>query len=170
MTDQTENEPLAGVIPAAAQGVLFSGPLGAIEALPNSATAGRLSVVVHPLEARTLGSPMHTHRDEDEYSFVLEGVVGVQIGDAVYEAGPGDMICKPRDVPHAFWNPADEPARLLEIISPGGFADFFRGVGELAAAGPPDPAEGIALADRFHLSIDASSVPGLVERHGLRPR
>jgi hypothetical protein len=40
----------------------------------------------------------------------------------------------------AFWNPADEPARLLEIISPGGFVDFFRGVGELAAAGPPDPA------------------------------
>lgn len=170
MTDQTDNEPFAGVFPAAAQRVLFSGPLGAIEALPNSATAGRLSVVVHPLEARTLGSPMHTHRDEDEYSFVLEGVVGVQIGDAVYEAGPGDMICKPRDVPHAFWNPADRPARLLEIISPGGFADFFRGVGELAAAGPPDPAEGMALADRFHLSIDASSVPGLVERHGLRPR
>ena len=131
---------------------------------------GNFSLVEHPLPPRRLAAPLHLHTREDEYSFVLEGVVGVQIGDAVYEARPGDMICKPRDVPHAFWNPADEPARLLEIISPGGFADFFRGVGELAAAGPPDPAEGIALADRFHLSIDASSVPGLVERHGLRPR
>ena len=170
MTVQSENDAFAGVIPRAAQPVLLEGPLGAIEALPNSATAGRLSVVVHPLEARALGSPMHTHNDEDEYSFVLEGVVGVQIGDAVYQAGPGDMVCKPRGVPHAFWNPTDEPSRLLEIIMPGGFADYFRGLSEMYAAGPPDPAARTALADRFHLSVDPSSIPVLVQQHDLRIR
>jgi len=42
----------------------------------------------------------------------------VQIGDEVIEAGPGDLVLKPRGVRHAFWNPGDEPARVLEIISP----------------------------------------------------
>lgn len=171
MTVQTESAAFAGVIRQAAQEVLLEGPLGAIEALPNSATAGKLSVVVHPLEARILGSPMHTHGDEDEYSFVLDGLIGVQIGDAVYEAGPGDMICKPRGVPRAFWNPTDEPSRLLEIILPGGFAEYFRGLKEMfAAGGAPDPEARTALAARFHFSVDPSSIPVLVEQHDLRMR
>jgi hypothetical protein len=95
----------------------------------------------------------------------------VQIGDAVYEAGPGDMICKPRGVPHAFWNPSDEPSRLLEIIMPGGFAEYFRGVKEMyAAGGAPDPAARKALADRFNLSVDPASIPVLVQQHDLRMR
>jgi hypothetical protein len=35
-------------------------------------TGGALSVVEHVLEPGTLAAPMHTHRDEDEYSYVLE--------------------------------------------------------------------------------------------------
>jgi quercetin dioxygenase-like cupin family protein len=168
-TAMTETEPFAGVVAQAAQPIVLDGPLGAVEVLPNSATAGQLSVVIHPLAARALGSPMHTHRDEDEYSFVLEGVVGVQIGATVYEAGPGDMICKPRGVPHAFWNPTDEPARLLEIITPGAFADYFRGLADVLATGGRDGVAMTALAQRFNLAIDASSIPGLVQQHALRP-
>jgi hypothetical protein len=52
---------------------------------------------------------------------VLEGRFGVQLGDEVLEAGPGDLLFKPRGVAHAFWNAGDEPARLLELISPAGF-------------------------------------------------
>ena len=70
---------------------------------------------------------MHTHRNEDEYSYVLEGRLGVQLGDEVLEAGPGELVFKPRGVPHAFWNAGDEPLRLLELISPAGFENYFRG-------------------------------------------
>ena len=68
---------------------------------------------------------MHMHEREDEYSFVLEGRVGVQIGDEVAEAGPGELVAKPRGIPHSFWNAGDEPARLLELISPAGFERYF---------------------------------------------
>jgi mannose-6-phosphate isomerase-like protein (cupin superfamily) len=89
-------------------------------------TGGAFSLGEHPLPPRALGSPLHTHHREDEYSFVLEGRFGVQLGDEVLELGPGDLLVKPRGVAHAFWNAGDEPARLLELISPAGFEHYFR--------------------------------------------
>jgi len=71
-------------------------------------------------------------------------------------------------VPHAFWNPTDQPARLLEIISPAGFEHYFAQLAEiLSAAGPPNPEALAALADRYGLDLDASSIPRLAEAHGL---
>ena len=71
------------------------------------------SLVEHPIAPRGLAAPMHTHTHEDEYTYVLEGEVGVQIGDEVAVGKPGDLVFKPRGVPHAFWNAADAPARVL---------------------------------------------------------
>ena len=47
------------------------------------ATGEGFSLVEHPIAPRTLAAPMHVHEHEDEYSYVLEGEIGVQIGDAV---------------------------------------------------------------------------------------
>ena len=54
-------------------------------------------------------------------SAVLEGRFGIQLGSEVLQAGPGDLLRKPRGIAHTFWNAGDEPARLLELISPAGF-------------------------------------------------
>jgi hypothetical protein len=64
------------VITPADRATLLTGPLGAVLMLGGDRTAGSLSLVEHPLQPRALGSPMHTHRNEDEYSVVLEGLVG----------------------------------------------------------------------------------------------
>jgi quercetin dioxygenase-like cupin family protein len=130
-------------------------------------TGGAFCLVEHPLAPRGLGAPVHTHANEDEYTFVLEGKVGIQLGDEVLEAGPGDLVFKPRGVPHAFWNAGDEPVRLLEIISPAGFENYFR---ELAPLLPPSEQTGpaiAAVAARYGLDIDFGTVPVLAERHGL---
>ena len=157
------------VITPADRTTLLQGPLGAILMLGGDRTGGSLSLVEHPLQPRSLGSPMHTHRNEDEYSVVLEGQVGAQIGEQTVVAGPGDVLVKPRGVPHAFWNPADQPARLLEIISPAGFEGYFAGLGEiLAGQGPPDPGRLAELADRYGLDLDLASIPRLAAAHGLR--
>ena len=157
------------VITPADRTTLLQGPLGAILMLGGDRTAGSLSLVEHPLQPRALGSPVHTHRDEDEYSVVLEGQVGAQIGEQTVVAGPGTVLVKPRGVPHAFWNPADQPARLLEIISPAGFEGYFVGLGEiLAGQGPPDPGRMAELADRYGLDLDLASIPRLAAAHGLR--
>jgi mannose-6-phosphate isomerase-like protein (cupin superfamily) len=124
-----------------------------------------VSLVEHTLPPRALGSPLHRHANEDEYSFVLEGRLGAQLGDEIVEIGPGELLRKPRGQDHAFWNAADEPLRFLEIISPGGFANYFRELAPLLAAG--DQAGVQEVAARYELAIDFATIPTLAERHEL---
>ena len=133
-------------------------------------TQGNFALVEHPIGPRALAAPMHTHRYEDEYTYVLEGEVGVQVGEEVLVARPGDLVFKPRGVPHAFWNPADEPARALEIISPAGFERYFAELAPLfppANKGPLDEEAVGVVREKYGLEMDMGSIPVLAERHGL---
>jgi quercetin dioxygenase-like cupin family protein len=131
-------------------------------------TGGRFALVEHPMQPKALGAPLHTHEQEDEVSYIVEGQVGVQIGEQVFVAEAGSLVRKPRGVPHAFWNAGDRPARVLEIISPGGFERYFEEVATLfAAEGPPDPDRAAALWAQYHLNMDLNSIPRLVQAHGL---
>ena len=118
-----------------------------------------VSIVEHPMEPGRLAPP-HVHHDEDELSYVLEGVFGVRIGDMIAEAGPGSYIFKPRDIPHTFWNAGPAPARLIEIITPAGFELFFEALGHLAgqaATGAISPEEFEAkraeLGAKYHIDF-----------------
>jgi quercetin dioxygenase-like cupin family protein len=144
------------------------GGLGIRFLIDGEETGSQFALVEHPLEPRALGAPLHRHANEDEYSYVIEGRMGAQLGDDVVFAGPGELVFKPRGQWHTFWNAGDEPARLLELIAPPGFENYFREMGRLVADGPPDPEERAALAARYELEVDPESVPGLVEEHGLR--
>jgi hypothetical protein len=111
--------------------------------------------------------PLHRHSREDEYSIVLEGRVGAQLGKEVY-GQPGDLIFKPRDQWHTFWNAGDEQARILEIISPAGFERYFEELTELSSGvGTPDRGEISAIAARYGLELDFDSIPLLVDEHGV---
>lgn len=160
---------VAGLTPDGHGDPVLRGPLGAEILAGGPATGGAAAILIHPLQPRTLGSPMHTHTREDEWSLILEGVVGFQLADRTLRAGPGDFVAKPRGVPHAFWNPGDVPARILEIITRSGFEEFFAELG--AIFGQPDAPDLSALPDiarPYGLEIDPASVPGLVEAHDLR--
>jgi mannose-6-phosphate isomerase-like protein (cupin superfamily) len=123
------------------------------------------SLVEHTLPPRGLGAPVHTHANEDEYSYVIEGRLGAQLGDEIVEAGPGELVRKPRGQAHTFWNAGDEPLRFLEVIAPGGFAGYFRELAPVLAAGDHDAVQEIAT--RYELEIDFATIPMLAERHGL---
>jgi quercetin dioxygenase-like cupin family protein len=141
---------------------------GARFMLGGERTEGRVAVVEHPIGPRSLAAPMHTHTHEDEYTYVVEGRVGVQIGDRTLEAAPGDMVFKPRGVPHAFWNATDEPARVLEIISPAGFESYFAELAPiLGSGGPPDLERLAEVRERYDLDMDVSSIERLSIEHGL---
>jgi mannose-6-phosphate isomerase-like protein (cupin superfamily) len=151
-----------------------AGRLGAIGVrflIDGADSRGGFSLVEHPMPPRALAAPLHRHTHEDEYSFVLEGRVGALLGDEVVYGDPGDLIFKPRGQWHTFWNAGDEPARLLEIISPAGFEGYFAELVRLVADSPgrpPDPAKLGALRERYALDVDLDSVPALMERFGVR--
>jgi quercetin dioxygenase-like cupin family protein len=161
---------LPGVLKASEGELVRLSQLGVRFLLRGEQTGGRLAAVEHPMPPRSLGAPVHTHPNEDEISYVAEGTVGVQIGDQVYTAVAGDTIFKPRGIPHAFWNPADVPARVHEVITPAGFECYFEEAAALfAAAGAslPDPAQAAALQAKFGLQMDFGSIPRLVQAYGL---
>jgi len=113
--------------------------------------------------------PPHLHDSEDEFSYVIEGRIGVLIGDQEYLAEAGSWVIKPRGIPHTYWNPGPKPTRLIEIISPPGFEGFFRDLSRiLTSEGPPDIAEITATAARYHHHFHPELEQPLVERHGLR--
>ena len=146
----------------------FLGSIGVCFIIDGSEAGERFSLVEHPMSPRALAAPLHRHTREDEYSFILEGRMGALLGDDVVEAGPGDLVFKPRNQWHTFWNAGDEPCRILEIIAPAGFERFF---GELSDMGGAIEAEEEALAElnqRYGLEMRPDTVPELLERFGLR--
>ena len=129
---------------------------------------GRFALIEHTIPPRTLAAPLHTHESEDEFSFVLAGCMGAQIGDETLEARPGDLVRKPRGIPHAFWNPGDEETRVLEIISPAGFEQYFAELApELSREGEPNFEALAAIRARYRLSMEVESIGALSAEHGL---
>jgi mannose-6-phosphate isomerase-like protein (cupin superfamily) len=128
----------------------------------------RFSLVEHPMPAHALAAPMHRHSREDEYSYVLDGNIGALLGDSVVIGNPGDLIFKPRNQWHTFWNAGDKPARVLEIISPAGFENFFRELVDLGGGAKAGPQALGELCGRYGLEMDLSSIPLLIERFGVR--
>jgi mannose-6-phosphate isomerase-like protein (cupin superfamily) len=146
----------------------FLGSIGVRFMIDGDEAGDRFSLVEHPMSPWALAAPLHRHSREDEYSFVIEGRMGALLGDEELVAGPGDLVFKPRDQWHTFWNAGDEPARILEIISPAGFEKFFEELVDLGGVGTVEPPVLGELCDRYALEMDPESVPGLVERFGLR--
>ena len=146
----------------------FLGSIGVRFLVDGAASDGRFSIVEHPMSARAIGAPLHRHAREDEYSFVLEGRMGALLGEHVVEAGPGDLVFKPRNQWHTFWNAGDEPARILEIISPAGFERYFAELVALGGSRAAPPEALRALGARYALEVQPQSIPELLERFGLR--
>src|SRR3954454_1456567 len=146
----------------------FLGSIGARFMIDGAEAEQRFSLVEHSMSPRALAAPLHLHTREDEYSYVLEGRMGALLGDDVVEAGPGDLVHKPRNQWHTFWNAGDEPCRILEIISPAGFEHFFQELSDLGGAIKADPEELEALNEKYGQKMQVESVPGLLQRFGLQ--
>jgi mannose-6-phosphate isomerase-like protein (cupin superfamily) len=167
MSNEKEIE-MATVIGPGDGKIGFLGSIGVRWMIDGEEASGDFSLVEHPMPPRALAAPLHRHSREDEYSYVLEGRMGALLGDEVVEAGSGDLVFKPRDQWHTFWNAGEETCRILEIIAPAGFERFFRELDALGGALKADPADLAALNERFGLDMQPDSVPELLERFGLR--
>ena len=132
----------------------FLGTIGVRFMIDGAEAGERFSLVEHPMSARALAAPLHRHTREDEYSYVLEGHVGALLGDEVLVGSPGDLIFKPRNQWHTFWN--------------AGFERFFEELVDLGGITRAEPDTLADLCARHELEMDPDSVPGLLERFELR--
>jgi mannose-6-phosphate isomerase-like protein (cupin superfamily) len=145
----------------------FLGSIGVRFMIDGVEADDRFSLVEHPMAPRALAAPLHRHTREDEYSYVVEGRMGALLGDEVVYAEPGDLVHKPRNQWHTFWNAGDEPCYILEIISPAGFEDFFKELSDMGGVANASPETLGELNERYGLEMIPDSIPELIERFGV---
>jgi mannose-6-phosphate isomerase-like protein (cupin superfamily) len=102
-------------------------------------TAGRYSLFHLFIPAGPPGPLPHTHRDADEFFFVLEGRVEILFEDAWRALGPGQFLHVPRGTVHTFRNTTTDAARMLSGFVPSGFERFFRDFGHSARLEDVEP-------------------------------
>ena len=143
--------------------------VGVVFKLGPEDTGGALSVVEHPFAVGALVPP-HVHTREDEFSIVLEGRIGFRSEDQEVVLGAGGYIVKPRGEVHAMWNAGTTPARMIEIISPPGFENFFHDLVDITDVAPPAPEQRAELSERYGLPFAQPEwLDEIVERYGLTP-
>lgn len=122
-------------------------------------TGGRVAVIDH-LAPQGFGSPLHVHRNEDEWFYVTEGELTFWVDGEVVAAPAGSFVYGPRGIPHTFVVSSPE-ARFLIVTEPAGFEGFMRSVGEpapslsipAAATEPPDMGRLMAAAAEYGIEI-----------------
>ncbi len=152
------------------EGILirFNQAMTARTVLGAESTADNFSVVEHLLAPRELAAPLHMHTHEDEFTVVTKGRIGFLLGEEVFYAGSGELVRKPRNQWHTFWNAGDEPAHVLEIISPAGFERYFQEISRCFPEDSPPDLSAMAEANvKYGLQMDFDSLPVLVERFDL---
>ena len=127
---------------------------------------GSLAAMEVEIPARTLVKP-HNQTLEDEFSLIVSGTVGVRVGDRVLEAGPGAYLVKPRGTPHAMWNAASVPAKVLEIVSPGGIEGYFEKLAPILAEHGTPPAY-YELAEDYGITIQDDWIEELERTYGVK--
>ena len=157
------------ILPGQGDQVTLSGGVGVVFKVPGSLTSGRLAIVEHPVPVDALVIP-HTHTREDELSYVLEGEIGVMIGDREFIAPTGSYVFKPRGIPHSFWNNGTTPARLIELILPSGLEEGFREMAtltlDMAMAGL-DANRRSAISERYGTTPHFELLHEFAQRHGI---
>jgi mannose-6-phosphate isomerase-like protein (cupin superfamily) len=90
-------------------------------------------------------APLHLHREDDEAWYVLEGRLVFRVGDEEVEAGAGEAVYVPRGTPHTFWNPGEEQARYVIVMT----ANTFRLVQAIHATTDADLESLRALFEQY---------------------
>jgi quercetin dioxygenase-like cupin family protein len=115
---------------------------------------GGLGVFEMKVPAGAHVPPPHSHTDNEECVYVLDGTLRYTVDEETRDLKPGDWMSTPRGSVHHFSNPAAEPARALVILTPDIGQEYFREVASVVNAGSPP---------------DRAKLGQVMARYGLRP-
>lgn len=147
-----------GLQPGEGDARWFLDALGIIKA--STETTDNAVAVIEFLWPQGSGSPLHVHRREDEWFYVIEGEVTFWVGGETIVAPAGSFVYGPRDVPHTFLV-TSPGARFLMVTEPAMFADFVRALSvpaqeptlPPASVERPDPERIAELAAEWGMEI-----------------
>jgi quercetin dioxygenase-like cupin family protein len=99
--------------------------------------------------------PAHSHRDNEEVVYVLEGALRYRVDDETRDLKAGERMYTPRGSVHAFSNPHDRPARALIILTPDIGAGYFHDIrAAVTAPGGPDPKRMVEVMTRYGVVLE----------------
>jgi quercetin dioxygenase-like cupin family protein len=119
--------------------------------LAGDGTPGSLSIL-EDVSPPHHGPPLHKHAF-DEYFYVLAGRFVFEVDGVKVEAGPGDFVFAPADVPHVFQNITDAPGRMLVLARPGGVEHYFSALAALSMSDPGNVAALSAIAPAYGVTV-----------------
>jgi len=100
-----------------------------IRYLVDGAQKGGLGLFEMKVPAGAHVPPPHSHSNNEECVYVLEGVVRYSVDDETRDLMPGEWMTTPRGSVHHFSNPGTAPARTLVMLTPDIGEQFFSGSG-----------------------------------------
>jgi quercetin dioxygenase-like cupin family protein len=140
-----------------------------------SAQTGGESVLVETI-VRPQGfvAAAHVHPHQTERFEILEGLLGLRLGEQELVAGPGDVAVVPPGTPHRFWNAGEHEARFLCEVRPAlGFESLIETMFTLAAQGKtnrkgmPNPLRLAVIAKAHFDTVRLPFPPAAMQRVAL---
>ena len=138
-----------------------------IRYLVDGAQSGGLGLFEMKVPAGARVPPPHSHTDNEECVYVLEGVLRYTVDDETRDLKPGEWMSTPRGSVHQFSNPGSDTSRALVMMTPDIGAQFFVDVAARASAGgPPDRARLMEVMIRYGLVPAApTAAPRVAQAH-----
>lgn len=93
------------------------------------------------------GPPPHSHANEDETFFVLEGEFEILADGAWHKIAPGEAAHGARGATHTFRNIGKTDGKVLIFVSPGGFDQYLEEISVLSV--PKDMPQVLAISERY---------------------
>jgi len=103
------------------------------------------------------GPPLHTHKNEAETFYILEGALEMQVNKERFTLSAGASVFIPKGIPHTFGNAGTQKAKSLVILTPAGLEGFFAEVESLVTQSEPDMTAILAVAGKY--GIEAVGPP-----------
>lgn len=107
-----------------------------------------------------VGPPLHLHRAQDEWFYVLAGEHIFQVGSEVRRVEAGGSIFCPRQAPHTWRNVGVGSGKMLALGQPAGrLEQFFAEFSQLISGGPPDPRSVSQLFAAYDMDVVGPPIP-----------
>ena len=145
----------------------------------SSQTNYQFSCVELVLAPKKMGPAPHIHDHLDEFSYVLEGTLGVLVGEEMQEISAGGFSSRPRGIVHSFWNPSDQPLHFFEMDCNQNFDEYLEDLfsnriaymtkNNLKADDPVISKWAKELHEEFGLTFFPEKGKEIIEKFGLTP-